>query len=305
MTHPLPSVLSRTAGAPISWGVCEAPGWGIQLPPERVLAEAASLGLRTFEQGALGWLPSDPEAQRALTGPLGIQIIGGFVPLVLQHPERRAEMVDHARRIAAGMAACGARYFVAAMVADLDRWWRPELDDAAWASIVEGITEVDAAVTAEGLRTVMHPHVDTLVEQAGEFERFCSDTEVAVCFDTGHLSIGGADVVDLVHRHHRRIGLVHLKDVDLAVAARLTAGELTLMTATQAGLFPPLGDGQVPLAEVLAALADVGYTGEFVVETDAAITGAPPAEGDGPIRNMARSLEFIARVDADLLAASR
>ena len=33
------SVLERLAAGPISWGVCEVPHWGIQLPPERVLAE--------------------------------------------------------------------------------------------------------------------------------------------------------------------------------------------------------------------------------------------------------------------------
>jgi len=29
----------KIAGAPISWGVCEVPNWGIQLTPERLLAE--------------------------------------------------------------------------------------------------------------------------------------------------------------------------------------------------------------------------------------------------------------------------
>ena len=29
---------ARIAGAPISWGVCEVPGWGHQLPAELVLA---------------------------------------------------------------------------------------------------------------------------------------------------------------------------------------------------------------------------------------------------------------------------
>ena len=30
---------NKIAGAPISWGVCEVPGWGYQLPPDRVLTE--------------------------------------------------------------------------------------------------------------------------------------------------------------------------------------------------------------------------------------------------------------------------
>ena len=33
----------RIAGAPISWGVCEVPGWGYQLPVDRVLREMAEV----------------------------------------------------------------------------------------------------------------------------------------------------------------------------------------------------------------------------------------------------------------------
>ena len=28
----------KIAGAPISWGVCEVPGWGFQMNPDRVLS---------------------------------------------------------------------------------------------------------------------------------------------------------------------------------------------------------------------------------------------------------------------------
>ena len=35
----------KIAGAPISWGVCEVPGWGYQLSPRRVLAEMSEVGL--------------------------------------------------------------------------------------------------------------------------------------------------------------------------------------------------------------------------------------------------------------------
>ena len=54
----------RLAGAPISWGVCEVPGWGRMLPPERVFAEMAELGLRATELGPIGYLPLEPEAIR-------------------------------------------------------------------------------------------------------------------------------------------------------------------------------------------------------------------------------------------------
>ena len=44
----------RIAGAPISWGVCEVPGWGYQLSPDRVLAEMRDVGLLATELGPDG-----------------------------------------------------------------------------------------------------------------------------------------------------------------------------------------------------------------------------------------------------------
>ena len=52
--------IERLAGAPISWGACEIPGWGVMPSPERVLAEMAELGLRGTELGAPGFFPDDP-----------------------------------------------------------------------------------------------------------------------------------------------------------------------------------------------------------------------------------------------------
>ena len=62
----------RIAGAPISWGVCEVPGWGYQLTPERVLAEMHDAGLSATELGPDGFLPGDPGELTALLGSHGL-----------------------------------------------------------------------------------------------------------------------------------------------------------------------------------------------------------------------------------------
>ena len=54
------SSADKIAGAPISWGVCEVPGWGYQLSPERVLTEMQEVGLAATEFGPDGFLPADP-----------------------------------------------------------------------------------------------------------------------------------------------------------------------------------------------------------------------------------------------------
>lgn len=285
--------LGRVGSAPISWGVCEAPGWGLQLPVDRVLREAQQLGIRAFEQGALGWLPDDPHELRALLDRYDMVLLGGFVPLVLHDVAVRDAQLAEADRIAATMGAAGGHYFVAAPVPALDDWHHPELSDAEWDEMLANLDRVADICAAHGLDQVVHPHFDTDIETAADFERFLDGCTSKFCLDTGHLTIGGADVLDVARHHADRIGVVHLKDIDPVVAARLNARELTLMEATQAGVFPSLGDGSVPLPDVIAEMEGQGYDGWYVVETDAAITGAEPPPGEGPRRSVARSLDFL------------
>lgn len=285
--------LDRVAAAPISWGICEAPGWGLQLPVDRVLTEARELGITAMEQGALGWLPTDPTTQRAKLAEYGMQMLGGFVPLVLHDPDQREAMLAIAEDVASNMEAAGGTYFVTAVVGSLDDWFRPAMDDASWSELFANLERVESICRAHGLTQVVHPHVDTLIETADEFDLFLQRSGVRFCFDTGHLTIGGADVVRIAREQIDRIGIVHLKDVDADVAARLRAGELGLMTATQAGLFPSIGDGIVKIAEVVEALEDGDYDGWYVMETDVALTEGEPPAGEGPVVGVARSLSYL------------
>jgi inosose dehydratase len=64
------------------------------------------------------------------------------------------------------------------------------------------------------------------------------------------------------------------------------------------GLFRPLGDGDVPVADVVAVLARRGYYGWLVLEQDTALDGVPPA-GGGPVDDVRRSIEFLRSVESD------
>jgi inosose dehydratase len=288
-----PAPPRRLAGAPISWGVCEVPGWGRQLPPERVLAEMAGLGLTATELGPLGYLPLEPEALRARLTEYGLSLVGGFVPLVLHEPS-----CDEARRtaekIAATLASAGADVFVAAAVMDA-AWSAPApLDETQLGHMAANLASISALVAGHGLTFALHPHAGTLVESAADVERLLGSTDVGWCLDTGHLLIGGGDPVAFVRDHPDRVVHVHLKDVDATVAARYRAGELTLMGATQAGLFRPLGRGDASIAAVLDELDAHGYERWLVLEQDAAITGEEPPVGSGPVLDVQASIEFLA-----------
>src|SRR5512144_536447 len=94
----------RVAGAPISWGVCEVPGWGHVLPVDDVLGEMTSLGLRSTELGPPGFLPDDPAALRAVLGGHGLALIGGFLAVVLHDASRVEATLAEARRASAQLA---------------------------------------------------------------------------------------------------------------------------------------------------------------------------------------------------------
>jgi inosose dehydratase len=282
----------RLAAGPISWGVCEVPGWGLQLPPDRVFSEMTGLGLGATELGPLGWLPLDGREAKAVLDRHGLRLVGGFVPVVV-HERDNGPTLEAARAAVHQLAEAGGELFVAATVQDAA--WSPPvaLDDDGWKRAGEHLRAVADLAAGSGLELVLHPHAGTVLETAQDVERALAHTDVPWCLDTGHLVIGGVDPVRFVREHGERIGHVHFKDVDASVAARLRAGELTLMQAVQAGLFRPLGDGDARIDEVVRGLDDVGYERWLVLEQDLAITGSEPPVGSGPVLDVRKSIEFL------------
>ncbi len=288
----------RIAAGPISWGVCEVPGWGLQLEPERVLGEMRSLGLRATEAGPAGYLGADPASIRDLLDRHGLELVGGFLPIVLD------AALDKVRRTAALFAQLGASVLCSALVLD-EGWATPPrpLADAEWRHLLGALRRVDEVAAEHGVAHVLHPHWGTLLERDADVSRVVAESEVALCLDTGHLALGGTDTVALAAQAAHRVAHVHLKDVDAAVAERLRTGELSLVQAVQAGLFRPLGAGDAPIAETVLGLERAGYRGWYVLEQDVALAG-PPQPGQGPLDDVRRSLDFLHALARDAAPAA-
>ena len=288
------TLLDRVATAPISWGICEVPGWGFQLPVERVLQEMAEVGFTHTELGALGFLPTDPAQLRSVLDEHGLELLGGFVPLALHDEGRLDDTRAEAHEAAALIAEGGGRFFVTCPVASHEEWRPgPLVDEQAWSTLYRSLGEVDELVATHGLEQVVHPHYGSVLETDAETRRVLDETGVSIVLDTAHLTLGGTDVLELIAAHGERIGLVHVKDVDDDVAAELTAGNLSLMQAVQRGIFPPLGRGGVPIAEIVARLEQQGRDLWYVLEQDAAIAEGDPAALDGPRLGALESIEYL------------
>ncbi|TKG71618.1 TIM barrel protein [Prauserella endophytica] len=280
----------RVAGAPISWGVCEVPGWGTQLDVTTVLGQMAELGLGATELGPPGYLPTEPGALRALLSEYALGLVGGFLAVPMHTEPERARAA--AEESAALLAECGAEVLVLAAATGLDGYdERPALDYRGWRALVTTAEEIQVLARRHGLRAVLHPHVGTHVEREDEVERFLADSSLPLCLDTGHLLVGGTDPVALARRHPARIGHVHLKDVRADLAGRVRAGELDYTAAVGQGLYVPLGDGDVDLAAMVGFVRAAGYPGWYVLEQDTVL--GEHDTGDRPKRDTARSLAYL------------
>jgi inosose dehydratase len=283
----------KIAGAPISWGVCEVPGWGYQLTPQRVLAEMNDVGLAATELGPEGFLPSDPGELTALLDSYGLRCVGTFAPVVL-HDAGHDPVPDIAGPLDA-LVACGASVLVLAAATGTDGYdSRPTLDDAQWTILLGNLDRLAAAAAEKGVLAVLHPHVGTMVETRSDVDRVLAGSQIKLCLDTGHLLIGGTDPLQLAREVPDRIAHAHLKDVDAAVAARVQAGELTYTDAVRDGMYTPLGAGDIDIAGIVTALRSNGFDGWFVIEQDAVLNGEPT--GEGPVRDVRTSVAYMADV---------
>jgi inosose dehydratase len=273
-------IMDRVAGAPISWGVCEVPGWGYQLPPERVLPEMREIGLVATEFGPEGFLPQQPEAKVDTLRRHGLRAVGGFVPAVLH--ERAHDPLPGIDRELDGFVAAGATTLVLAATSGLDGYdIRPELDDSAWRTLFTNLDRIAECAAERGVNAVLHPHVGTMVETRDELDRVLDGSAVPLCLDTGHLLIGGTDPVELAKTVPHRITHTHLKDVAGPFAERVRAGELTYTEAVRAGMYRPLGAGDIDIAAIINILEANGYTGWYTMEQDTILTSAPAGAGPG------------------------
>jgi inosose dehydratase len=285
-------LLDRVAGAPISWGVCEVPGWGHQLQPERVLGEMREVGLSATELGPDGFLPADARELTRLLDGYGLRAVGGFVPLVLHEPGR--DVVAEVGPVLDAFTAAGASTLVLAAATGHGGYdGRARLDEDQWSVLLANLDRISGAAAGRGVTATLHPHVGTVVEGPEEVRRVLEGSSIPLCLDTGHLLIGGSHPARLAAAVPERIAHVHLKDVDSWLAAQVRSSAVSYTGAVAAGMYRPLGTGDVDVR----VLESSGYRGWYVMEQDA-VLDHEPAPGKGPAAGVRASLAFLRELAA-------
>jgi inosose dehydratase len=137
---------------------------------------------------------------------------------------------------------------------------------------IDFLAEAAAVLHAEGVRAGLHNHVGTWIETEDEIEQTLEAIPadlLGASFDLGHLAWAGIDPATMLQRHADRLIDLHLKDLDLAVAAASRAVPTPYNVASDSGLFREPGLGAMDLTGILAALPR-SFDGWVIVEVDKA-----------------------------------
>lgn len=293
-------LMSRIAGAPITWGVDGSPGWGYLMGRDRVMSEMIEVGLSATEIGPDGYLPRDLDELRDYLARYGLQVVGGFVPAVLYRPDRIEAELAYVDRASRQLAGAGSKVMVLGPASHLDGYDTSiAMDETDWKTFLANLKRLQDLVRENGLTTGLHPHWGMAIERPQHVERLLGSCDVDLCLDIGHLFLGGADPVEIAKLASGRVVHVHLKDVDAGFAERVRAGEIGFKQAVIDGMFRPLGEGDVDIAGVIRLLEASGYQGWYVLEQDASLA-AEPALGAAPKVDAVLSFSFLETLAAEL-----
>jgi inosose dehydratase len=280
------SVATRiaVANAPCSYGAFEITvGVNPNVPePLELLDAVRDAGYAGIDLGPLGYLGSGAELVERLHG-RQLALAGGYLELPYTDADALTAELPRLEGLLDVLDAVGAAdgappprptladagslqrsRFPGRAASDRSIGW----DDATWGRFAEGLGRVVARCRERGYEPTFHHHTATYVEAQWEIERLLELTEVGLCLDTGHLLLGGGDPVAAIRAWGDRINHFHLKDARLDVLQAIVADAAPVEEIWRRRAFCALGEGDVAIDEVLAALQAIGYAGWLVVEQD-------------------------------------
>ena len=262
------------ASAPVTWGVWErTTGRDDLLPPDLLLRTVAELGFTGIELGPPGYFATSQLAES------GLDLVGGFAPLHLDDGDAfAADLTEWLDPIAAALAETGTNGPVvladagtperAAGAGRPDEQARTALTGDRLARALERVSQAAERCAARGVDAVFHHHAATFIETPEEIAALVEHTDVPLCFDTGHAAAGGGDPLELMRTYAKRIGHLHLKDVDPMLLARVRTGDVPWDQAWGDGIFCPFGEGMVDIRGVLSLPELRDFDGWIVLEQD-------------------------------------
>ncbi len=149
--------------------------------------------------------------------------------------------------------------------------------DAAFRAMCKGFNRIGEAAGEMGFRAGVHNHLDDMVEGPAEVDK-CMELTDPKLFnfspDTGHLHLGGCDVVKMYQKYKSRLIFMDYKDARWTTPAAdlvLPNGKVHKKDSSEAKFFESiydLGDGDVDFPACHRILKEINYKGWNCVDLD-------------------------------------
>ena len=264
----------RVGIAPDSWGVW-MPSHSSQPPWWRCLDEMKISGYEGCEIGPWGYMPNkEPEVLKNAFDSRDLKLVGATVGGNYLDDESVSGMLDEINSIS-----CLLKYFSDAkyivllppMYTNLETGkleMSKNLNDKEWRKYCENVERCSERCSKYGYEGLFHPHVDSHVQTEEEIDRFLKDTNVNLCFDTGHHVYGGGNPIEYYRKNKDRIPYIHIKDCDLDIKRKMDSEGWSFSKAVVEGIMVEPGNGSVDFREFYNVLKETDYDGWCVVEQD-------------------------------------
>lgn len=227
---------------------------------EQFLKEAADLGYETIENFSFlaDYYMGQEKELKELVDRYGLK----FENLYFYFSNDAEKDLEKAKQYLDFMQKIDAHYMNMQGVMWKDTPFLRPIDREGILRYAELANKIGRMCTERGIKACMHPHMNTLVFQEDQVDLFMENTDpdhVYMCMDTAHTTLAGMDAPRFAKKWGKRMGYVHLKDVDPNPDAH---PEWPMKR------FLPLGYGCVDFKGVVQALREEGYDDILCVELD-------------------------------------
>jgi sugar phosphate isomerase/epimerase len=266
---------------------------------DRVLESVNAAGIGGIEvcfppgtwQSAVAAYGSAKEFEEVLSG-RGLQLISGFFDAfeILDDPlsaSGQKEIIESAKAYARFLQEAGGDVLVSGMpVLDRETAGNTSFLDLDYAkAVADVINRVGDATRDEGARLALHTEMGSVFCTRRDIDLFMLLTDpeyVWMCPDTGHITLGGSNPIDVLDAHFERIIIAHWKDATGPFRTPIPPGENR--HPYYSTYFRRVGAGAVDWFTWARRLRDMRYSGWTILELD---------EGHDPIGEMTAARDFV------------
>ncbi len=144
-----------------------------------------------------------------------------------------------------------------------------EINIHDWKKIMQNIIQIKNLTENEyGINLHFHPHVGTFIEYESQIDKLLNDTDISICFDTGHHAYWNQNALNYLKKIFNRVGYIHLKNVNDTIRQKVWNNKISIEQSYNSGVMAPLEHGYVNIHDIITFLLEKEFGGFCIIEQD-------------------------------------